>query len=208
MKIKKVKSSRSSALSKAVTNVKQIIKKKDKGAVKKQVLEKPKTKVEESNGYKSSRGVVYIGHIPYGFFEDEMKEYFEQFGTVTRVRVVRSKKTGKSRGYGYIEFRHPEVAKVAAKTMHNYLMCGRLLTTTYIPPEKQHWGFFSHKPWSSKNYPRILNRMKELKKNESPVSEINYYKNVRRSLRQISALEEKLKSSGINIKFKLADVPK
>lgn len=35
---------------------------------------------------------MYIGHIPYGFFEDEMKEYFEQFGTVTKVRVARSKK--------------------------------------------------------------------------------------------------------------------
>jgi hypothetical protein len=50
--------------------------------------------------------------------------------------------------------------------------------------------------------------MKELKKNESPISDIKYHKNVRRSLRQIHALEEKLKNSGINIKFKLADVPK
>ena len=35
--------------------------------------------------------------------------------------------TGKSRGYGYIEFRDPEVAKIAAETMNNYLMCGRLV---------------------------------------------------------------------------------
>jgi RNA recognition motif-containing protein len=35
--------------------------------------------------------------------------------------------TGKSRGYGYIEFKLPEVAKIAAETMNNYLMCGRLL---------------------------------------------------------------------------------
>ena len=47
---------------------------------------------KEERPYKSTRGLVYIGHIPYGFFEDEMKEYFEQFGKVTRVRVARSKK--------------------------------------------------------------------------------------------------------------------
>ena len=32
-----------------------------------------------------------MGHIPYGFFESEMKDYFSQFGTVTNVRVSRSK---------------------------------------------------------------------------------------------------------------------
>jgi len=35
--------------------------------------------------------------------------------------------TGRSRGYGYVEFVDTDVAKIAAETMHNYLMCGRLL---------------------------------------------------------------------------------
>lgn len=43
-----------------------------------------------------SRGLMYIGHIPHGFYEEEMKGYFEQFGTVTKVRVARSKKVEKS----------------------------------------------------------------------------------------------------------------
>lgn len=46
----------------------------------------------EEKPFKSTRGVIYIGHIPHGFFEAEMKEYFEQFGKVTKVRVARSKK--------------------------------------------------------------------------------------------------------------------
>lgn len=38
------------------------------------------------------RGVIYLGHIPHGFYEEEMKSYFSQFGTVTRLKLYRSKK--------------------------------------------------------------------------------------------------------------------
>ena len=44
------------------------------------------------------RGTIYLGHIPFGFFEDEMRGFFSQFGTVTRLRLARSKKTGRSKG--------------------------------------------------------------------------------------------------------------
>jgi nucleolar protein 15 len=36
--------------------------------------------------------VLYIGHIPHGFYEEQMKGFFGQFGIVTRVRLSRSKK--------------------------------------------------------------------------------------------------------------------
>lgn len=41
------------------------------------------------------RGVVYLGHIPHGFYEEEMKNYFSQFGTVTRLKLYRSKKVNR-----------------------------------------------------------------------------------------------------------------
>ena len=37
-------------------------------------------------------GVVYLGHIPHGFFEQEMRTYFSQFGNVNRLKLSRSKK--------------------------------------------------------------------------------------------------------------------
>jgi RNA recognition motif-containing protein len=38
--------------------------------------------------------VIYIGHIPHGFYEEQMRGFFSQFGIVTRVRLSRSKKVG------------------------------------------------------------------------------------------------------------------
>merc|ERR1712098_800538 len=32
-----------------------------------------------------NRGVVYISHIPHGFYEKQMREFFSQFGSVTNL---------------------------------------------------------------------------------------------------------------------------
>lgn len=41
-------------------------------------------------------GVIYLGHIPHGFYENQIQDFFSQFGTVNKVRLSRSKKVGGS----------------------------------------------------------------------------------------------------------------
>jgi len=86
--------------------------------------------------------VIYLGQIPFGFFEDEMRSYFEQFGTVTRLTLARSKKTGRSKGFSFIEFENKEVAEIVAATMHNYLMYQKRIICKIVPVEKVHDGLF------------------------------------------------------------------
>lgn len=82
------------------------------------------TEARVNNG---KRGVVYVGRIPHGFHERELKTYFSQFGAIINLRLSRNKKTGASKHFGYIEFESLDVAKVAAETMNNYLLEGHLL---------------------------------------------------------------------------------
>ncbi|CAK9782214.1 hypothetical protein CC85DRAFT_282224 [Cutaneotrichosporon oleaginosum] len=84
------------------------------------------------------RATVYLGRIPHGFYEDEMKEYFGQFGDVTRLRLARNPKTGASRHYAYIEFSSEPVAEIVADTMHNYLLMGHLLQCAVVPKDAVH----------------------------------------------------------------------
>ncbi|XP_076341879.1 MKI67 FHA domain-interacting nucleolar phosphoprotein-like [Tachypleus tridentatus] len=67
-----------------------------------------------------------------------MYKYFSQFGKIKNLRLGRSKKTGGSRGYAYIEFQCDEVAKIVAETMNNYLMFDQLMKCKFIPPEMVH----------------------------------------------------------------------
>jgi len=84
------------------------------------------------------RGVVYLGRIAHGFYEEEMKGYFSQFGEVTRVRLSRSKKTGRSKHYGFLEFASSAVAEIVCETMNNYLLCGHILVCKMVPKEEVH----------------------------------------------------------------------
>ncbi len=37
-------------------------------------------------------GLIRLSGLPYGFFERELYSYFSQFGVVTRLKLIRSKK--------------------------------------------------------------------------------------------------------------------
>ncbi|KAK9897757.1 RNA-binding domain-containing protein, partial [Cystobasidium minutum MCA 4210] len=83
-------------------------------------------------------GVIYLGRIPHGFYEDEMRSYFEQFGEVSRLRLSRNRSTGASKHYAFIEFAHSGVAEIVAETMNNYLLNGHILQCRVIPTEEVH----------------------------------------------------------------------
>ncbi|CAF3325650.1 unnamed protein product [Rotaria socialis] len=86
-------------------------------------------------------GLIRLSGLPYGFFERELYSYFSQFGPVTRLKLIRSKKTGGSRGYAYIEFEDEDVARIASETMNGYLMFrslikSRIMDRTKVDTEK------------------------------------------------------------------------
>ncbi|CAN8257160.1 unnamed protein product [Cochlearia groenlandica] len=109
----------------------------------------PARKAPVSNALVENKAtVLYIGRIPHGFYETEIEGFFNQFGTVNRVRVARNKKTGKSKHFGFIQFEDPEVAEIAAGAMNDYLLLEHMLQVHVISPEDVKpnlWkGFKSH----------------------------------------------------------------
>ncbi|WFD30612.1 nucleolar protein [Malassezia sp. CBS 17886] len=81
-------------------------------------------------------GVVYVGRLPHGFFEEQLRAYFSQFGDIRRLRLSRNKKTGHSKHYGFIEFASLEVAEIVVETMNNYLIDGHLLQLASVPQDE------------------------------------------------------------------------
>lgn len=87
--------------------------------------------------------VVYVGRLPHGFYECELKEYFSQFGMIERLKVARNSQTHASKHFALIQFTDPEVARIVVETMHNYLLFGHLLQVKLYDSEKtQKKGFW------------------------------------------------------------------
>ncbi|KAJ6000322.1 hypothetical protein N7481_000731 [Penicillium waksmanii] len=93
----------------------------------KKVKQKLLKKQKKNAGTNEEPGTVYIGRIPHGFYEHEMRAYFTQFGQITRLRLSRNRITGRSKHYAFVEFNSVTVAKIVAETMDNYLMYGHIL---------------------------------------------------------------------------------
>ena len=116
-------------------------------ALSKAVKSKVKQRARQPLPAKSTgTGVIYIGHLPHGFYEDAMQGFFSQFGNVLAVKVSRSKRTGRSRGYAFVKFEHQEVADIVASTMNGYFMCDKYLVCHTVEADKLHpRTFVAHK---------------------------------------------------------------
>ncbi|XP_062988011.1 MKI67 FHA domain-interacting nucleolar phosphoprotein [Elgaria multicarinata webbii] len=141
-------------------------------------------------------GVIYLGHIPKGLYEPQLKEYFSQFGTVTRLRLSRSKKTGGSKGYAFVEFEYDEVAKIVADTMNNYLFGERLLKCQFMPPEKVHENLFkgSERIFSKPLHPAVKRYNRRRTTQEKA-------KMTQRLLKKERQLRKRLAEKGIDYDF-------
>ena len=142
---------------------------------------------------KPETAVIYLGHLPPGFEEDGLRQFFKQFGTVSRVQVSRSRKTGRSRGYGFVEFQDREVAQIAAETMHGFILFNKQLVCKLLTPAQVHPMLFSGacKPFNP--YPRHV----DFKKRYNDTQEKEVIKaRVEKLLETEKGLREKLKGIG------------
>ncbi|XP_049870157.1 MKI67 FHA domain-interacting nucleolar phosphoprotein-like [Pectinophora gossypiella] len=185
---------------KSIKGIKKLIKKKDADPKAKESQGEKVKKGRVGKKKRPERGLVYLAHIPHGFYEHEMTQYFKQFGVVTNARVIKSKRTGRSKGYAFVQFKEPAVAQIVADTMNNYLMGKRLIKASYIEPEKQKQRAF-RRHWNSVNNPGNNLRIKMKKKYNENKDEEGELKRAKKLLTNINKTKKKLRELGINYDF-------
>ncbi len=68
---------------------------------------------------------LYVGNISYSMKEEELTNAFSQFGKVVSVKIIADKRTGKSKGYGFVEMDNDESADEALKNLNGKELAGR-----------------------------------------------------------------------------------
>ena len=61
---------------------------------------------------------LYVGNIPYVVKEEELKEIFQEFGTVTSLKIISDKYSGRSKGFGFIEMENEEQEDLAVNELN------------------------------------------------------------------------------------------
>jgi len=152
-----------------------------------------------------NRAVIYISHVPHGFYEKAMRAFFGQFGTVTNLRLGRSKKTGRSCGFAFVEFKYREVAEVVAESMNNYLMFDRLLKCSVVPKERTSKAIFRGKVKEQKPPGKMAMMKHKRLVNAVKCDETVQRRQVRQAKRVKKSLS-KLEKAGIEYNFQIAEM--
>ncbi len=72
---------------------------------------------------------LYVGNLPFSADEEQVRELFAQGGrTVTEVKLVTDRDTGRPRGFGFVEMASNEDADSAIRDLNGHDFLGRALT--------------------------------------------------------------------------------
>ena len=78
---------------------------------------------------------LYVGNLPFTTTEDDLRQLFGQYGTVTKVQVISDRETGRSRGFGFVEMSSGTDEAIAAMNGAEY--GGRRLTVNEAKPREE-----------------------------------------------------------------------
>lgn len=79
---------------------------------------------------------LYIGNLPYSVNDAALQELFSQAGAVESAKVIFDKMSGRSKGFGFVEFENDEEGKAAEKALHNSDLGGRSITVNEARPKE------------------------------------------------------------------------
>jgi RNA recognition motif-containing protein len=77
---------------------------------------------------------IYVGNLPYGATEDELRAAFAAFGEVNTVNLITDKFTGQSKGFAFVEMADNASANAAIKGLNETSMGGRNVKVNEAKP--------------------------------------------------------------------------
>lgn len=83
---------------------------------------------------------IYVGNLSFKTTEDELRQAFEAFGSVTAVNVISDRETGRPRGFGFVEMSNAEEGRKAIEGMNGTNLGGRTLTVNEARPREPRGG--------------------------------------------------------------------
>ncbi len=73
---------------------------------------------------------IFVGNLPFSVDSRKLEEEFAKFGKVVSAKVILDKNSGRSRGYGFVEFEEEGSAQAAVTGMNEQPIEGRNLTVS------------------------------------------------------------------------------
>jgi RNA recognition motif-containing protein len=88
---------------------------------------------------------IYVGNLSYQVTQEDLKQAFEEYGTVNRVQLPTDRETGRMRGFAFVEMGTEEEEAAAIEALDGAEWMGRDLKVNKAKPREERgssggWG--------------------------------------------------------------------
>jgi RNA recognition motif-containing protein len=80
---------------------------------------------------------IFVAKLDYGTQSQDLREAFEEFGTVSSANVIMDKMTGRSKGFGFVEMDDDSEALNAIRGLNDSTLDGRTIVVKKAEPRKE-----------------------------------------------------------------------
>src|SRR5579871_6512935 len=87
---------------------------------------------------------LYVGNLPYGVSDSDLRQLFEPHGSVESAQVIMDRDTGRSKGFGFVEMGSDQEAQAAITALNGQEVDGRSLTVNEAKPREDRGGRGGH----------------------------------------------------------------
>lgn len=79
---------------------------------------------------------LFVGGLPFSTTDDELQAAFAAHGTVASAVVVKDRDSGRSKGFGFVEFENDDEGKAAQAAMNGADLGGRAISVDQARPKE------------------------------------------------------------------------
>lgn len=79
---------------------------------------------------------LFVGSLAWATNDEGLQAHFASVGTVASAKVVTDRETGRSRGFGFVEFENDAEADAAVEKLNNSDLDGRSITVSEARPRE------------------------------------------------------------------------
>jgi RNA recognition motif-containing protein len=80
---------------------------------------------------------LFIGSLAWGTDEDSLTQAFGQFGQVVSATVIKDRDSGRSKGFGFVEYATAEEGQKAIEGMNGQDLDGRQINVSEAKPREE-----------------------------------------------------------------------
>ncbi|MCC5832790.1 MAG: RNA-binding protein [Chlamydiales bacterium] len=79
---------------------------------------------------------LYVGNLPFTVQEQDLRNFFSKYSSITSVQLISDRETGRSKGFGFVEISNEDEATNAIQELNGKDFGGRAVIVNEARPRE------------------------------------------------------------------------